>query len=295
MIYFSIEWLYYITKIIASIILGIALAKTGMHISCYNYVVEWHADYLFSNFKKNWELKNKCYLIIIADSIMGFDPEKPKSNYPFYSLQESHSIAQLIRNLDYIDESQKIDIILHTTGGNNIETKLLIDALLRRSATIRVFIPFRAYSAGTLVALTANEIYMGQNAHLGPIESQMVCWKKEDYISSTIISNIGSNIGSYIESNLGLGGGDQCQNNLFSRIVIEDAKRLHEEDKRVLSRISKKLYPTAPISKKISDGFLTINLPHNYPISVEEAREFGLTISTVMPSEIQKLYDFLPL
>jgi membrane-bound ClpP family serine protease len=50
----------------------------------------------------------------------------------------------------------------------------MVDALMQHRGRIRVFIPYKAYSAGTLLALTGHEIYMSPYAHLTPIDTQVV-------------------------------------------------------------------------------------------------------------------------
>ncbi|MFW8120655.1 SDH family Clp fold serine proteinase, partial [Klebsiella pneumoniae] len=47
------------------------------------------------------------------------------------------------------------------------------EALLRHPAKVTVFVPHYAMSGGTLMALAADEIVMGENGVLGPVDPQL--------------------------------------------------------------------------------------------------------------------------
>ena len=90
----------------------------------------------------------------------------------------SHDLASRIRHLleDELDtpvERTEIDLWLDTPGGD-AHAAYKIGLLLRRYAsTVRVVIPDYAKSAGTLLALVGDEIFMGPAAELGPLDAQL--------------------------------------------------------------------------------------------------------------------------
>lgn len=72
-----------------------------------------------------------------------------------------------------LDRSKGLDLILHTPGGQVAATESLVDYLRRMFGTnIEVFVPQIAMSAGTMIACSANKIYMGKQSNLGPIDPQ---------------------------------------------------------------------------------------------------------------------------
>jgi hypothetical protein len=80
------------------------------------------------------------------------------------------SVAPLYDQLTAIGEVEKLDLILHTLGGD-VEIPWRMTALIREFAKgFSVLIPHRAASAGTLLALGADEIVMTRFAVLGPID-----------------------------------------------------------------------------------------------------------------------------
>ena len=70
-------------------------------------------------------------------------------------------------------EGNAIDIIIHSPGGIAEAVESLVSQLRGRFTDIRFIIPNLAKSAATMLAMSGNEILMGHNAELGPIDPQM--------------------------------------------------------------------------------------------------------------------------
>lgn len=62
------------------------------------------------------------------------------------------------------------DLVIQTPGGLIDAAEKIIGILRRRFTHWRVFVPSWAKSAGTVVALASNEIVLGLNSELGPID-----------------------------------------------------------------------------------------------------------------------------
>ncbi len=65
--------------------------------------------------------------------------------------------------------SRGVDILLHTAGGDTETPARLISMVREHVAHVAVLIPYIAQSAGTMLALGADEIVMSSMASLGPI------------------------------------------------------------------------------------------------------------------------------
>ena len=85
-------------------------------------------------------------------------------------------IQPMLRQIENIAQPDKctLNIIVHTMGGDSLACELLAKAIINFEGTVRVFIPQYAFSAGTIIALTGDEIYMGKNAVLGPVDAQIM-------------------------------------------------------------------------------------------------------------------------
>ncbi|MBI2908099.1 MAG: serine protease [Chloroflexi bacterium] len=69
---------------------------------------------------------------------------------------------------------RQLDLIIHSPGGSAEAAESIVDYLRQRFDHIRVFVPVAAMSAATMVALSADEIVMGQHSQLGPIDPQFI-------------------------------------------------------------------------------------------------------------------------
>jgi hypothetical protein len=88
-----------------------------------------------------------------------------------------------------------IDVVLDTYGGSLDSAFKTVLFLSRFAERIRVFVPRRAKSAGTLIAIGAHELKMSPFAELGPLDTQIVdprnptelvsaldCYQSVDYV-----------------------------------------------------------------------------------------------------------------
>jgi ATP-dependent protease ClpP protease subunit len=72
-----------------------------------------------------------------------------------------------------LDRSKGLDLVLHTPGGETAATESIVDYLHAMFGTnIRAIVPQLAMSAGTMIACAANEIVMGKQSSLGPVDPQ---------------------------------------------------------------------------------------------------------------------------
>jgi len=69
---------------------------------------------------------------------------------------------------------RNLDLILHSPGGSAEAAESIVDYLRQRFDHIRVFVPLAAMSAATMLALSADEIVMGEHSQLGPIDPQFI-------------------------------------------------------------------------------------------------------------------------
>lgn len=71
-------------------------------------------------------------------------------------------------------EGPNIDVVIHSPGGEIEAAESIVKLLRRRFDNVRFFVPNIAKSAATMMALSANEIWMDPDAELGPIDPQLV-------------------------------------------------------------------------------------------------------------------------
>ncbi len=84
-------------------------------------------------------------------------------------------IVPLAQVLDGIGQTERLDLMLHSPGGDANTAEKIID-MCRKHCTesFRVIVPNMAKSAGTLVVLGADQVTMGYLSELGPIDAQVL-------------------------------------------------------------------------------------------------------------------------
>jgi len=265
--------IHYICTIVTSLIIWIFLHKFQL----LHRIIRQINGQNFAKFVTNWQNKEKSKLFIIADNLINLNQNL------YYKIDSEDDVVKFISQLQKIDPMKTVDIILHTRGGDSYNAKIIVDALMNHSGQRRIFIPYNAYSSGTFIALTGHHIYMNKNAHLSPIDTQIII-NDDNLFSTPIPVNVLSTL-SHVSKN--------TQSNLLT-IHTKIAEKDCYADLHKLDIIFSKLYPYKDSEKqKIISNFLCTQLPHNYPISVDEARKFGLSISCQMPQIMDEIEYFL--
>ncbi|MCF6332073.1 MAG: ATP-dependent Clp protease proteolytic subunit [Draconibacterium sp.] len=83
-------------------------------------------------------------------------------------------ISGFMLNINKLDKSKGLDIILHTPGGQISATEALVNYIKSIfGKNVRVLVPQIAMSAGTMIPFSGKEIVMGKHSSLGPIDPQV--------------------------------------------------------------------------------------------------------------------------
>ena len=82
----------------------------------------------------------------------------------------SEAYAHFVNHLDRIGVVPKISLYLYTRGGDALTAWSLVNLIRQFCEAFEVIIPSRALSAGTLIALGANNIVMTKQATLSPVD-----------------------------------------------------------------------------------------------------------------------------
>lgn len=115
-----------------------------------------HADrYSRQELIRLYEDENDCRLIVMVDAIFAY-------SVPLFE--------ELIHDAD---KGQDLHLMLHSPGGDGETAVRLARAAQARCDRLSVIVPDRAKSAGTLLAMGANQILMGPTSDLGPVDPQL--------------------------------------------------------------------------------------------------------------------------
>jgi ClpP class serine protease len=160
-------------------------------------------------------------------------------------------------------EDAKIDVILHTPGGIASATQQILHALKNHKGPKTAFVPYRAKSAGTMIALACDEIVMGSSAVLGPIDPQYA-WMPAPILAELTQQKSADRISDEMMILSKMAQQAVSEARRFSCDYINDA---HKTD------------GTCDLTNDLING----GRNHDYPILPEEAKKFGCKIRTDMP------------
>lgn len=189
----------------------------------------------------------------------------------------------LMTVMDGMDFNQGLDLILHTPGGDVAATESIVDYFHTKFGNnIVCFVPQMAMSAGTMIACSCKEIYMGAHSSLGPIDPQIGGVAAHGIIEEfkTAQEDVKKNpssiplwqpiISKYPPTILG-----ECQKAIkwSTDIVKEWLKKNmladNQNNDAVIDEIIKEL------------GDHSINLAHNRHLSARKCKEIGLIIKNL--------------
>jgi len=194
--------------------------------------------------------------------------------FPLMRFIDIHDSEEVIRAIHLTDKDTPIDLVIHTPGGLVLAALQIARAIARHQGKVRVIVPHYAMSGGTLIALAADEIIMSPHAVLGPVDPQL-----GQQAAASILKVVEQKPVEKIE--------DQ------TLILADQAKKAQ---KQVCEAVAELLADKLPedaaraLAEKLSVGTWT----HDYPITPEQAREFGLKVSTDMPEEFLQLMSLYP-
>lgn len=216
------------------------------------------------------ELKRKSRVIALVHrqetiSLLGI----PLARY--IGIEDSEAVLRAIK---LTDPEMPIDLILHTPGGLVLAAEQIACALQRRKARVTVFVPHYAMSGGTLIALAADEIVMDENAVLGPVDPQL-----GQCPAASVLKVLEQKDINEID--------DQ------TLIMADQARKAIAQVQRTITRILSdrmSVERAQVLAETLSSGTWT----HDYPITVDEAKELGLPVSTDMPQEVYEIMSLFP-
>ena len=85
-------------------------------------------------------------------------------------LEDAQTIIAAIKDTP---SDMPIDLVIHTPGGLVLAAMQIARAVEAHKAKVTVYVPVYAMSGGTLIALAADEIVLGEFSVLGPIDPQI--------------------------------------------------------------------------------------------------------------------------
>jgi len=186
-------------------------------------------------------------------------------------LEDAQTIIAAIKSTP---EDMPIDFVIHTPGGLVLAAMQIARAVEAHKAKVTVYVPVYAMSGGTLIALAADEIVLGEFSVLGPIDPQIA--------GLPAASIIKARDSKPVESVFDL------------TLVLADVaeKALAQVKQGAVELLTPRMERSAAeaLAAKLAGGHWT----HDYALTAQEARALGLPVKVGMPPEVMQLMSLYP-
>ena len=184
-------------------------------------------------------------------------------------LEDAQTIIAAIKSTP---EHMPIDFVIHTPGGLVLAAMQIARAVEAHKAKVTVYVPVYAMSGGTLIALAADEIVLGEFSVLGPIDPQIA--------GLPAASIVKARDSKPVESVLTLVFADVAE------------KALAQVKQGAVELLTPRMEHSAAeaLAAKLAGG----HWAHDYALTAQEARALGLPVKGGMPPEVMQLMSLYP-
>jgi ClpP class serine protease len=186
-------------------------------------------------------------------------------------LEDAQTIIAAIKDTP---DDMPIDFVIHTPGGLALAAMQIARAIEAHKAKVTVYVPVYAMSGGTLIALAADEIVMGEFSVLGPIDPQIAGLPAASIVKARDSKPI--------------------EHVWDVTLVLADVgeKALAQVKQGAVELMTPRMEQAAAeaLATKLAGGHWT----HDYALTPKEASTLGLPVKVDMPLEVMKLMTLYP-
>lgn len=186
-------------------------------------------------------------------------------------LEDAQTIIAAIKETP---DEVPIDLIVHTPGGLVLAAMQIARALEAHPAKVSVYVPVYAMSGGTLIALAADEIVLGEFSVLGPIDPQLA----------------GLPAASIVKAR-----NEKSADNVFDlTLVLADVaeKALNQVKRGAVELLTPRMEQAEAeaLAETLAGGQWT----HDYALTATEATALGLPVKVGIPPQVMGLMKLYP-
>jgi ClpP class serine protease len=186
-------------------------------------------------------------------------------------LEDAQSIIAAIKETP---DDVPIDFIIHTPGGLVLAAMQIARAIEAHPGKVTVYVPVYAMSGGTLIALAADEIVLGEFSMLGPIDPQIF-----GFPAASIVKARDAKPPEHV---------------FDLTFVLADVseKALAQVKQGAIELLTPRMELAAAqaLAEKLAGGYWT----HDYALTANEAMALGLPVKVGMPMNVLELVKLYP-
>lgn len=129
----------------------------------------WVASRLQTTLAQVGELRGDRHVLLYGSAFLQ-KPEVPAHRLMIQN-EDLNGFMGVVHGMDW---ARGMTLLLHTPGGSPNAAESIVSYLRTKFDDLEVIVPTFAMSAGTMVALAAQQIVMARHSQLGPIDPQFV-------------------------------------------------------------------------------------------------------------------------
>ncbi|RBI75687.1 hypothetical protein DQW77_04770 [Roseovarius sp. TE539] len=186
-------------------------------------------------------------------------------------LEDAQSVISAIKSTP---DDMPIDLVLHTPGGLVLAAMQIARAVEAHPAKVTVFVPIYAMSGGTLIALAADEIVMGEFSMLGPIDPQIM-----GVSAASVLAARDAKPAAHVSD--------------VAMVLADVSEKAIRQVRRGAVEIMTPRMDTEKaeaLAETLTGGTWT----HDYALTPAEAQDLGLAVTVAMPPEMLELMKLYP-
>jgi ClpP class serine protease len=187
-------------------------------------------------------------------------------------LEDAQTIIAAIKDTP---DNIPIDLVIHTPGGLVLAAMQIARALEAHKAKVTVYVPVYAMSGGTLIALAADEIVLGEFSVLGPIDPQIA--------GIPAASIVKARESKPIEGVFDL-----------TLVLADVAEKALAQVKRGAVELLTPRRMDQAAAEALADKLAGGHWTHDYALTASEACALGLPVKVGMPPEAMELMSLYP-
>lgn len=240
------------------------------------------------------ELRDSKVVSFITSTREGLD-------FPI-AMDSIRKIFEHIKGFGARGNKPKVDLFIHSNGGNSIVPWKLVTLIRDYCSEFRLLVPHRAFSAATLISLGADEIVMHPMGMLGPTDPTVTNpYNPQDPRNPAQLLGISvEDVSAYIKlikDDFGITHEDeliQAVNILAQKVhplALGNVKRFHSQSRMLAKKLLELHMKNGADDHKIAEIVDNLNSKlffHGHPIHYQEAQKLGLKVKLATLAE-QKL------
>jgi ClpP class serine protease len=194
--------------------------------------------------------------------------------FAFFRQIDLEDAQTIIAAIKETPEDMPIDLVIHTPGGIVLAAMQIARAIEAHKGKVTVYVPVYAMSGGTLIALAADEIVLGEFSVLGPIDPQMAGLPAASIVKARDAKPI------------------EHVSDLTLVLADVGEKALAQVKQGAVELLRPRMEQAAAeaLAAKLASGHWT----HDYALTAGEASALGLPVKVDMPLEVMKLMTLYP-